>query len=261
MISEVTARPAAKPVTSDRLCFIAFLENRLASSPPKQKGLRTRERLKISAAQLLMVNGYIALKVGDITSRAGVAEGSFYMYFRDKTDVTRTVLEEFLTEFAPAMMRPAVVRGPFQSIYETNRSWIALARANDGLFRCLLQFSDSDAEFAALAQSTNRGWYERVLQSLPEEAKAQPATYLLLIYLLGAMMDDLVRKLVIYPDQHFRALLESIGATDEDVADAASVIWTRALHGQASAGEDLSPVVQAIAAVFGARKTGMAPAL
>jgi AcrR family transcriptional regulator len=256
---KVTAQAAAKPPTSsDRLCFIAFLEARLAHSPPKQKGLRTRERLKISTAQLLQDKGYLALKVGDVTTRAGVAEGSFYMYFRDKTDATRTVLEEFLTEYVPAMMRPMAPRSSFQAICETNRRWIALAHANDGLFRCLLQFSDSDTEFAALVQASNRGWYERVLKTLPQGSKRDSSTHLLLIYLLGAMMDDLLRKLVVYPDQHFRDLLDSMGATDEDVADAASLMWLRALHGESPDRDQLSPVVQAMATALEARGPGTA---
>jgi AcrR family transcriptional regulator len=252
MARKVNTKAAAKPAPIHELCFIAYLESRLGNSPPKQKGQRTRERLKISAAQLLQDKGYLALKVSDVTARAGVAEGSFYMYFRDKTHATRIVLEEFLSEFIATMMRPVAPRSLFQSICDTNRRWIAIARANDGLFRCLLQFSDSDAEFAALVQSSNRGWYTRVLRSLGDTEESQSATHLLLIYLLGAMMDDLLRKLVVYPDQHFRALLDSIGATDDDVADAASVMWMRTLHGEVPSNEQLSPVVQSIAAIFDA---------
>ena len=253
---KVTARAASQHAASDGLCFIAFLESRLATSPPKQKGLRTRERLKISAARLLHEKGYLALKVGDITSSAGVAEGSFYMYFRDKTDATRTVLEEFLTQFVPAMMRPVAAQSTFRSICETNRSWIALARANDGLFRCLLQFSDSDAEFAALVQAGNRDWYRRVLQSLPMAAQKQAETHLLVIYLLGAMMDDLLRKLVVYPDRHLRDLLDGMDATDDDVADAASVIWMRILHGQTPERSELSPTIQVLVDALGFSVSG-----
>ncbi|MFN7399668.1 MAG: TetR/AcrR family transcriptional regulator [Sandaracinobacter sp.] len=243
-------RASDAPTASDRLCFIEYLETCLAVSPPRQKGLRTRERLKISTAQLLRNKGFHALKVSDITSLAGVAEGSFYMYFRDKTDATRTVLEEFIGSYAPAMMRPSVPRSPFQSICETNRRWIALARANAGLFRCLLQFTDGDPAFARLVEGGNRDWYMRVLNSLPGLSQPDRPVYLLMIYLLGAMMDDLLRKLVVYPDQQFRALLDSIGASDHDVVDAASVLWMRALHGTSPDTSHLSPTVQAAAAIL-----------
>jgi AcrR family transcriptional regulator len=185
-----------------------------------------------------------------VTAHAGFAEGSFYMYFTDKTDATRTVLQEFLTEFAPAMMRPAASRSAFEAICETNRRWIALARANDGLFRCLLQFSDSDPDFAALVQTSNRDWYRRVLKSLPARPEPDDPTLLLLIYLLGAMMDELLRKLVVYPDQQLRALLDSVGATDADVADAASVLWLRVLYGSNPDAAQLSPMVQSVCAII-----------
>ena len=81
------------------LSFIAFLEHRLRTTPPKQKGLRTRERLRIATARALASNGYHALRVTDITSEAGVAEGSFYVYFKDKTEAALDVLTELLEEF------------------------------------------------------------------------------------------------------------------------------------------------------------------
>jgi len=44
-------------------------------------------------------------------------------------------------------------------------------------------------------------------------------------------MDELVRKLIIYPDPYFRELLADLDALDDDtVADAASVIYLHILH-------------------------------
>ena len=47
------------------LSFIEYLENNLRENPPKQRGVRTRERLKIAASKALEEKGYHALRVAD----------------------------------------------------------------------------------------------------------------------------------------------------------------------------------------------------
>jgi len=76
--------------------FTAALGNRLRSDPPKRKGDRTRERFKLATAQVLENVGFHAMRLSDITDAADASEGTFYIYFRDKRDATRTVLQEFL---------------------------------------------------------------------------------------------------------------------------------------------------------------------
>ena len=223
--------PVADTRNRDGLTYVDWVECELNRSPPKQKGQRTRERLKLAAARLLQDVGYHALRVGDVSALAGVAEGSFYIYFNDKADVTRAVLTEFLSEFVAGRMRPAAAESAFEAIRETNRVWIALARANSGLFRCLLQFSDEDSDFGVQVQKLNRAWCERILSSVSRHhLETDQSALLLTVYLLGGMMDDILRKLVVYPDGEFQSLLAQLEATDDTVSDAASLIFLRILY-------------------------------
>lgn len=213
------------------LSFIDYLETGLREAPPKQKGLRTRERLKIATAKVLEEKGYHAMRVSDVTECAGVAEGSFYVYFKDKTEASLTVLTSLLEDFFKLHLDGAPERTPFDSIRYANRQWIAVSRANAGLMRCIFQLGDQEPEFARLSQGANRTWYERVANSISRKQHGlaeRPA--LLLAYMLGAMMDELVRKLIVYPDPYFHIVLEELKAGDETVADAASLIWLRVLH-------------------------------
>ena len=49
--------------------------------------LKTRQKLLESAECLLKKNGFNALCVEDITKTAGVAKGTFYVYFKHKEDI------------------------------------------------------------------------------------------------------------------------------------------------------------------------------
>lgn len=241
------AQPASKDAGPS---FIAFLEERLKVSPPPTKGLRTRERLKIAAAKVLEEKGYHALRVTDVTETAGVSEGSFYVYFRDKTDATLAVLTTLLDDFFSVDLTSDADGGPFDSLRRTNRRWLAICRGNSGLMRCILQVGDEDADFAKLVQSTNRKWYERIAASVirryPQGALSDSAV-LLVAYMLGAMMDDLARKLIVYPDEGLQALLDQLGAGDGEIADAASTLWMRILYPGHPIEGDLAPVARAIA--------------
>lgn len=54
-----------------------------------------RERLVSAAAEVFAASGYHASKVSDIVGRAGVAQGTFYLYFRSKEAVFLELVDRF----------------------------------------------------------------------------------------------------------------------------------------------------------------------
>ena len=64
------------------------LTDRSISQLPK------RDRILAAAVRVFADDGFHGARVGDITSRAGVAHGLLYHYFASKEDVLRTVFEE-----------------------------------------------------------------------------------------------------------------------------------------------------------------------
>ncbi|MES2054956.1 MAG: TetR/AcrR family transcriptional regulator [Pseudomonadota bacterium] len=255
MNSSTAPRPATtapSPAAADTgLSFIDFLSERLASAPPPTKGQRTRERLKIAAARVLEQKGYHALRIADVAEAAEVAEGSFYVYFRDKTEITLAVLTSLLDDFFSINLTNQSDTGPFDTIRRSNRRWLAICRNNSGLMRCMLQVGDADPEFAQMAQNGNRRWYERIAASVtrryPEGALSEPLV-LLVAYMLGAIMDDLARKLVVYPDEGLLALLKQFDADDNAAADAASVLWMKILYPGVPIDAELHAAASAIVA-------------
>jgi len=229
------------------LSYIDHLETALRDNPPKQKGDRTRDRLKIAAAKVLEQKGYHAMRVADITEAAGVAEGSFYFYFKDKTEASLTVLTDLLNNFFSLEAPRVGARSVYDAIRLTNRRWISVCRANAGLMRCILQLGDEVPQFSKLSQNANRVWYERVVEGIRRRRGAKDANPMFAAYMLGGMMDELVRKLIIYPDPNLRDVLDELGADDDAVADAASLVWLRVFHADQKLDGELSPAVKAFA--------------
>ena len=65
---------------------------------------RTREQLKQAALNLTLEKGYDAVSVQDITDRADLGRGTFYVHFADKEDLIWSALREGFEVVNEAMM-------------------------------------------------------------------------------------------------------------------------------------------------------------
>jgi AcrR family transcriptional regulator len=239
--------PPQREQVTPSFSFVEYLETQLREAPPRQKGARTRERLKIATAMMLEEHGYHAMRVTDITEAAGVANGSFYVYFKDMKEASLAALSAFLRDYVDLFAPPEAVGAPFDSIRAANRRWFAICRANAGLMRCVHQLGDEDADFAALLHRTTRETYLRISSNMRlERGSADGQTQLLGVYLMGSMMDELVRKLIVFPDREFLALLPADGA-DDAIADVASLIWIRIFNPTVEPPDDLVPLAARMA--------------
>jgi AcrR family transcriptional regulator len=239
--------------------YTAQLAHKLETAPPKKKGERTRERLILAAAEVLERAGFHAMRVSDITKAAGSSDGAFYVYFKDKKDVSLTVLEDFLSStHILVQSAKGLARSPFHVIKETNLGWIRAIRANAGLMRSVFQLSDEDPEFGRIIHDSNRGWYERVVGSVVRnhpEGSVDTTAALFAVWALGGMMDELMRRVAVYPDEGFVDFLDRNIGNDEELATALSVIWYRVLYPQ----EELPGELPKLASALGRLGVGAVP--
>lgn len=67
----------------------------LLKVPKTPKGVETLNKILSAATQLFYERGYYGANVGDITKLAGVATGTFYVYFDSKISLYRFLLSQF----------------------------------------------------------------------------------------------------------------------------------------------------------------------
>ena len=188
------------------------------------------------------------MRVVDITGAASVAEGSFYVYFKDKKEASLIAMSSFISDFVNEVAPTTAVHTPFDSIRVANRRWFALCRANPGLMRCILHLGDEEPDFAKLVQNSTHEWYRTISENVQRERRFPDSDIALLaIYFMGSMMDELIRKTIVFPDKKFQRLLKRIRANDDAVADAASLIWMRVFDAEAKLPKDLPPAAAALA--------------
>jgi AcrR family transcriptional regulator len=222
------------------LSFVGYLEAQLAARKCR-KGQRTRERLRIATAKVLSERSFNEMRALDITEMAALAEGSFYLYFKNKTEVTVSVIEEFCTEFLglQGLSQPSMSR--FEEIRVANRRWLQVAAANPGLMRCFLQASHEVPELSAVVNQLNRRWHQRIVESVARRSSEGSSVSILAVYLMGGLIDEITRRMIIYPDSEMLAALGAAGVDLDSAADAASVVWHRILYPSLDLEPDMMP--------------------
>ncbi len=64
----------------------------------QENALKTRQKLIDTTEDLLKTNGFNALCVEDITKSAGVAKGTFYVYFEHKEDIVAEICRGYFKQ-------------------------------------------------------------------------------------------------------------------------------------------------------------------
>jgi AcrR family transcriptional regulator len=75
------------------------------TSAPARSRLQTRERLVAAATRLFAERGLHGVTSHDIARAAGVAAGTFYLHFRDKTDVYRHLVFHAMEELQGLVLK------------------------------------------------------------------------------------------------------------------------------------------------------------
>ncbi len=65
---------------------------------PRRKSDDKRRKILQAAIKVFARKGYFAAKVSEIARRAGVADGTIYLYFRNKEDILVSLFDEVMSE-------------------------------------------------------------------------------------------------------------------------------------------------------------------
>jgi len=79
----------------------SFSGDRLAQ--PSQRRTQKRDLIVEAAVQVFAEKGFHQARISDIATRAGVADGTIYLYFKNKEDLLLSIFEEKMDELLDGM--------------------------------------------------------------------------------------------------------------------------------------------------------------
>jgi len=87
------------------------------SMPNKRKGAGPDKRTRIlkAAVKVFAKNGFYATRVSEIAKAAGVADGTIYLYFKNKDDVLITIFEEGISQLLTILREVGESNEPFET--------------------------------------------------------------------------------------------------------------------------------------------------
>ena len=139
------------------------------------KSARTRARLMDAAAQLFAQKGFEAVSVNEIARAADVVNGTFYVHFRDKDEITGAVafriasevvrqLDAAMADVDDAVERTSMATRRFIDLASSEPDW------GGALFRAVWQFHGlREAAIGYLRADLHRGYRQGVFTTEIDE--------------------------------------------------------------------------------------------
>ena len=137
---------------------------------PLSKGER-RQHILAASRDVFAKLGYHAATIDDVVAEAGVARGTFYLYFEDKRAVLSDLIDRFFAQLIEVIQRIDVSKGAppvSEQVLENIRGILRVCLADRGMTKVL--FTDAqgvDSEFDRKLGT----FYDAVVQLLTESLK------------------------------------------------------------------------------------------
>jgi AcrR family transcriptional regulator len=140
-----------------------------AEAPVTERGRRTRAALLLAAEQVFGKNGFERASISDITRLAGTAQGTFYLYFRDKKSIFIELVEE-LGHALRNHLREAVAGQKHRIDIEREgfRAFFAFVKQHQNLYRVVRQ-----AEF--VDEAVYKNYYRKMTAAYVKGLRAAMA--------------------------------------------------------------------------------------
>jgi len=214
------------------IAFSEQLANQIENMQGQPKREKTRAKILAATAKQLEKVGYDALTVDDIIHEVGMARGTFYIYFENRSFAVEAVMMAYFK--ALSENRPKVTgHDPFDAIMEFNRYYVANYARNSALVACIEPLCRERQEISQLRQQGNHDWCQSVVRDLEKRCgdaalQTPAAVKTLLIWSMSSLVDELLREMYINKSPHLAELTDN---TDQ-VAELISLVWFRALYAQ-----------------------------
>jgi AcrR family transcriptional regulator len=171
-LSLIRTTPIALPrARHSRLQWLTMAAPRVKKKSGALQKTERRQQILSVAREVFSKRGYHQTTIDDIVAQAGVARGTFYLYFEDKRAVFSDLVDRFAGQLSMAIVRIVTddaARSVTEQVRENIRAIIATCLADRAMTKIL--FTDAvgvDPAFDRKLQT----FYDTVVQLLTESLK------------------------------------------------------------------------------------------
>jgi AcrR family transcriptional regulator len=174
-----------------------------------------RQQLLQHARDVFARSGYHAAKIEDIVAAAGVARGTFYLYFDDKRAIFEEIVDRTLTRLGMAIQRVDVTRPVADQVRENVRRIVAMLLEDRATTKILLSSDQGidpafDRKMNAFYDELARYLEESLMDGQSHGIVAKGDARALAYLTLGALKELLFQVVVREWEHHEDAIVEEI---------------------------------------------------
>jgi AcrR family transcriptional regulator len=141
-------------------------------APITDRGRRTRDNLLDAGRRVFEERGYVATRMSDIASAAGVSHGTVYTWFDDKEALLRAIVDDIVTEVFAALAIGDEVPDPEQRMLEANRRYLAAYRRHGRMLEVVEEVAATDARYRDALAGVRRDHVGRVTHDIERLQRA-----------------------------------------------------------------------------------------
>ncbi|MGC1296182.1 MAG: TetR/AcrR family transcriptional regulator [Alloacidobacterium sp.] len=145
------------------------------------KHISSRQRIVEAAVWLFYANGYNATGVAEILKKAKVNSGSFYYFFKSKEELLMAVLDWYLENLDPILIRPVyeATSDPMERVFALLDGYRQKILMTEFDFTCpigrlALEIDPARRNVHAKIAANFRGWTEAVQRCLEDAGERLP---------------------------------------------------------------------------------------
>lgn len=197
---------------------------------PRRGNPARRTVLLDAAVRVLDEKNIVDVTVDDIVQEAGVARGTFYIYFRDKYDILKA-LSDRLNEalFEESHLRLDRHTPPYVRIRASLRSVLDAWTKHAGIYRSITQMALARPDFLELSQRNRKLYIERIRSDIErsiDRGHARPIDPAVTAKALSAMMDWFCLLWFGLSEEPYTGATRDI----DHVADVLAQMWYRVVY-------------------------------
>lgn len=135
-------------------------------TPPTARGQLAQQRVKAAAREVFREVGFGNARVSDIAVAAGLSNGAFYRYYKDKYQVMLALMHELLATGFGIARSPWDAEHPEASVEQTTVRYLQFYEQNTDLFRILVETAQVYPEVEEMWAAVRDAIVERIERML-----------------------------------------------------------------------------------------------
>jgi len=185
----------------------------LLKQPKTKRGEETLKRICVAAEELIAEKGYYNTQISDIAQKAGIATGTFYIYFPDKLSLFRYLLQELSSQLRLRIKkRIAGFNNLVDSEADSIKAFFEFLGEHMGLFQLVWQSQFVDPEtFKQYYEGFSKGYVRHIKKDQEENLISKDFDPEHLSYYLMGIYNFIALKVVVFDEKKIEEeMIESI---------------------------------------------------